>query len=141
MQHSEVLPSPQNEEHSQNSEDTENSNQKLKLKTNDVTDFMNDNNEHCTARIIGPAGESTGKYKTCKNIEYEAPEALAGAKAWIDIPTLQNLSVNKPIPPKEQAKQNIENNSFLTEEFFETQSNNFTSAREKELQRWTENKV
>ena len=98
MQHSEVLPSPQNEEHSQNSENTENSNQKLKLKTNDVTDFMN---EHCTARIIGPAGESTGKYKTCKNIEYEAPEALAGAKAWIDIPTLQNLSVNKPIPAKE----------------------------------------
>ena len=95
---------------------------------------MNDNNEHCIVRIIGPAGKSTGKYKTCKNIKYEAPEALPGTKPWIDISALQSLSVNQPIPPNEQSELDIENNSLATEEIFETQSNDFTSAKERELQ-------
>lgn len=111
-----VSPPPQNEEHSQHSENKENANQNLKVKTNDVIDFMNDNNEHCIARIIGPAGKSTGKYKTCKNIEYEAPGALPETKTWIGISTLENLSVNQPIPPNKQSDLNIENNLLPTEE-------------------------
>ena len=140
-QHSEILPSPQYEEHSQHSENTENLNQNLKLKTNVVMDFMNDNNEHGIVRIIGPAGKSTGKYKTCTNIEYEAPEALAGTKTWIDILTLLNLTVNQPIPPNEQSELNTENNSLPMEEIFQPQSIGFVSAKEMELQSWTENKV
>ena len=119
------------------SENTENLNQTLKVKKNDVIDFMNDNNEHCIVRIIGPAGKSTGKYKTCKNIKYEAPEVLTGTKPWIDISALRSLSVNQPIPPNEQSELDIENNSLATEEIFETQSNDFTSAKEKELQSLT----
>ena len=72
----------------QQSENTENLDQNLKLKNNDIIDLMNDNNEQHIARIIGPARKATGKDKTCKNIEYEATEALAGTKTWIDISTL-----------------------------------------------------
>ena len=111
----EILPSLKNEEYSLHSEKTENLNQNLKLKTNDVINFMNENNDYCIARIIGPAGKSTGKYTTCKNIEYEAPQELAGTKTWIDLSTLQNLSVNQSILPNEQSEPN---NSLPKEEIF-----------------------
>ena len=47
-------------------ENTENLNQNVKQKINYLINFMNDNNEHCIPRIIGPAGKSTGKYKMQK---------------------------------------------------------------------------
>lgn len=94
---------------------------------------MNDNNEHCIARIIGPAGKSTGKYKTCKNIEYEAPGALPETKTWIDISTLENLSANQPIPPNKQSDLNIENNLLPTEEIYQTKYPFYISKRKRTM--------
>ena len=113
----------------------------LKLKTNDVISFVNENNEHCVAKVIGAAGKSTGKYKTCKNIEYEEPETLAGTKTWIDTSKLQDLSVNNSNNINEQSAPNMNNNVSPTEEILETQSIDFGPARERELQSWNENNV
>ena len=91
------------------SESEEMRQENLKPKTNDEISFTNDNNEHGIAKIIGPAGKSTGKYKLWKNIEYEEPETLAGTKTRIDISKLQNLSVNNQIHQNEQSEPNTGN--------------------------------
>ena len=123
------------------SESEEMRQENLKPKTNDVISFINDNNEHCVAKIIGPVGKSTGKYKLCKNIEYEEPDTLAGTKTWIDISKLQNLSINNQLHQNEQSEPNTENTILPTEEIFETQSIDYGPARERELQSWRENNV
>ena len=72
------------------------------------------------------------------NIEYKAPSDLAGVKTWIDMKTLNDLSIF-PDEIQQSGNDAPESINAIVEEVFETQSINFNNAKQNELKSWADN--
>ena len=67
---------------------------KMKLKRGQVIQYSLDGaDDVVTAKVLGRAGKSTGKYKNSYNVEYKAPENLEGTHAYIDLDRVTNFKL------------------------------------------------
>ena len=90
-----------------------------------VCEFTNDGSQLYTAKILCTAGESTGKYKNWVNVQYEKPVELSGKfgsynwfediRSWHYAPTDESVLI--------------------------ASNDEFSDAKQKELQNWIENAV
>ena len=66
----------------------------IKLKRGQVIQYSLDGaDDVVTAKVLGRAGKSTGKYKNSYNVEYKAPENLEGTHAYIDLDRKTNFKL------------------------------------------------
>ena len=110
---------------------------KIKLKRGQVIQYSLDGaDDVVTAKVLGRAGKSTGKYKNSYNVEYKAPENLEGTHAYIDLDRVTNFKLivnnSEDVPATTES---------ITEEIFETKDVDFSEAKMVELQSWKTNEV
>ena len=112
---------------------------KIKLKRGQVIQYsLYGADDVVTAKVLGRAGKSTGKYKNSYNAEYKAPENLEheGTHAYIDLDRVTNFKLivnnSEDVPATTES---------ITEEIFETKDVDFSEAKMVELQSWKTNEV
>ena len=110
---------------------------KIKLKRVQIIQYSLDGAaDVVTAKLLGRAGKSTGKYKNSYNVEYKTPENLEGTHAYIDLDRVTNfkliVNLSEDVPAATES---------ITEEIFETKDVDFAEAKMIELQSWKTNKV
>ena len=110
---------------------------KIKLKRGQVIQYSFDGaDDVVTAKKLGRAGKSTGKYKNSYNVDYKAPENLEGTHAYIDPDRVTNfkliVNISEDVPATTES---------ITEEIFETKVVDFSEAKMAELQSWKPNEV
>ena len=59
------------------------------IKPNQIIKLKDSNDIEYIGRGISHAGKTTGKYKSCYNIEHQSSLALNGTKTWIDVKCLR----------------------------------------------------
>ena len=109
----------------------------IKLKREQVVQYSLDGaDDVVTAKVLGRAGKSTGKYTNSYNVEYKAPEDLEGTHAYIDLDRETNfklvINISEDVPATTES---------IKEEIFETKDVDFSEVKMVELQRWKTNKV
>ena len=110
---------------------------KIKLKRRQVIQYSLDGaDDVVTAKVLGRAGKSTGKYKNSYNVQYKAPENLEGTHAYIDLDRVTNFKLivknSEDVPATTES---------IIEEIFETKDVDFSEAKMVELQSWKTNEV
>ena len=100
---------------------------KIKLKRGQVIPYSLDGaDDVVTAKVLGRAGKSTGKYKNSYNVEYKALENLEGTHvhAYIDLDGVTNFKLivnnSEDVPATTES---------ITEEIFETKDVDFSEAK------------
>ena len=89
---------------------------KIKLKRGQILQYSLDGaDDVVTAKVLGRAGKSAGKYKNSYNVEYKALESYEGTHAYIDLDRVTNfrliVNISEDVPATTES---------ITEEIFET---------------------